>query len=213
MKKILLSTILIATMAFNNSSTACELCGKESKVQQLHTAMQKLWADHMTWTYATVDAFFNNPSALQSSLDRLLQNQKDIGNAIVPVYGQAAGDKLTELLTAHIKGAVPVLTAAKNNDKSALDKAVTDWYANAKEIANFLTSANPKNWPATETEPMMKEHIDLTISYAVSLLKKDYTNAIKTYDKARESMSEMGTVLASGVVKQFPDKFKEAKKK
>lgn len=193
------------------SSLMCELCGKESKTQQLHTAMQKLWADHMIWTYVTVDAFYHNPSALQPSLDRLLQNQKDIGAAIVPYYGQAAGDKLAALLTTHINQAIPVLTAARNNDKIALDKALADWNANAKDIADFLTAANPKNWPATATQPMMKTHIDQTTAYAVYLLKNDYTNAVIKFDEARQHMVEMGTVLASGIIKQYPEKFKEKK--
>ncbi len=195
------------------SPLMCELCGKDSKTQQLHTAMQKLWADHMIWTYATVDAFFHNPTALQPSLDRLLQNQKDIGAAISPIYGKEAGDKLAALLTTHIKQAVPVLTAAKSNDKIALDKVLADWYANAKDIADFLTAANPKNWPATATQPMMKTHIDQTTAYAVYLLKNDYTNAVSKFDEARQHMVEMGTVLASGIIKQYPEKFKEEKKK
>lgn len=210
--KALLLTAILAS-SFTMQSFACEMCGKDSKTQQLHTAMQKLWADHMIWTYATVDAFFHNTTAVTPSLERLLQNQKDIGAAIVPIYGQEAGDKLTALLTTHINQAVPVLTAAKNNDKVALDKALADWYANAKEIAQFLTSANPKNWPATATEPMMKSHIDQTTAYAVDLLKNDYTTAIKNFEIARLHMVEMGTVLASGIIKQYPDKFKEDEKK
>ncbi len=93
----------------------------------------------------------------------------------------------------------------------ALDTALAEWYDNAKEIAQFLTSANPKNWPATATEPMMKAHIDQTTAYAVDLLKNDYTNAVIHFDAARQHMVEMGTILASGIIKQFPDKFKEEK--
>jgi hypothetical protein len=211
MKKNIFSIVLLAALAVSNTAMACDSCGKDSKAQQLHTTMQKLWADHMTWTYVTVDAFFHNPTALQPSLERLLQNQKDIGVAIVPVYGEAAGNKLTALLTIHINQAVPVLTAARNGDKVALDKALADWYANAKEIADFLTAANHKNWPATATEPMMKMHIDQTTAYAVDLLKNDFPNAVKHFDKARQHMAEMGTVLASGIIKQFPEKFKEEK--
>ena len=173
--------------------------------------MQKLWADHMIWTYATVDAYYHNPSALQPSLDRLLQNQKDIGAAIVPFYGKEAGDKLAALLTIHINQAIPVLAAAKSNDKIALDKALSNWYANAKDIASFLTAANPKNWPATATQPMMKTHIDQTTVYAVYLLKNDYTNAVIKFDDARQHMVDMGTILASGIIKQFPEKFKNSK--
>jgi len=211
MKKVLLSVVMLSTMFLSNSARACDACGKDSKTQQLHTAMQKLWSDHMVWTYATVDAFFHNPTAVQPSLDRLLQNQKEIGAAIVPIYGQAAGDKLTALLTTHINQAVPVLTAAKSGDKIALDKALADWYTNAREIAEFLTAANPKSWPATATASMMKAHIDQTTVYAVDLLKNDYIAAIKHFDEARQHMVEMGTVLASGIIKQNPDKFIEEK--
>lgn len=173
----------------------------------LKTAMRKLWGDHMQWTYATVDAFYHNPDGLQAQLDRLLQNQKDIGAAIVPYYGQAAGDALTNLLTIHIQQSVPVLTAARNGDQAALDKALSDWYANAKEIADFLSAANPTHWPQSATEPMLEEHISTTTTYAVDLLQKNYTKAIEDYDHAFAHMMMLADVLADGIAKQFPDKF------
>jgi len=173
----------------------------------LKTAMRQLWGDHMQWTFATVDAFYHNESGLQAQLDRLLKNQKDIGTAIVPYYGQAAGDALTALLTTHIQQAVPVLTAAKNGDQAALDKALSDWYANAKEIADFLAAANPTNWPTSATEPMMKEHITTTTAYAVNLLEGNYTKAVEDYDHASAHMMMLADVLAEGIAKQFPDKF------
>lgn len=174
----------------------------------LKSAMRKLWSDHMQWTYSTINAFYHNPDAVQPTLDRLLQNQKETGVAIVPFYGQAAGDKLSELLTTHINQAVPVLTSAKANDKEALDKALADWYANAKEIADFLSAANPDNWPSSVTEKMMKEHITTTTTYAVDLLKGDYVQAIKDYDKAYDHMMMMSDALTEGITAQFPDKFR-----
>ncbi|QLQ06596.1 MAG: hypothetical protein HZY76_11485 [Anaerolineae bacterium] len=179
-----------------------------SPAAQLQSAMQELWAHHMQWTYATVDAFFNNQTALEPTLNRLLQNQKDIGAAIAPYYGQDAANKLTELLTAHINGAVPVLTAAKAGDQAALDKAVADWYANAQEIADFLSAANPENWPQSATGPMMKGHIDTTVAYSVDLLKGDYAKAIQDYDEAYGHMMMLADILAKGIAAQFPDKVK-----
>lgn len=173
----------------------------------LYAAMRQLWAQHMEWTYATVDAFFHDQKAVQPTLDRLLQNQRDIGAAITPYYGQAAGQKLTNLLLTHIKDAVPVLQAAQANNSAALNKATTAWYANAKQIADLLSSANSKNWPTSATEPMLKEHITQTIAYSVDLLKGNHTQAIVDYDKAEQHMAMLADTLSKGIIAQFPNKF------
>lgn len=63
---------------------------------QLHDAMRKLWSDHVVWTrLCIVDAAAGAPST-QTTAARLLRNQQDIGNAIVPYYGAAAGAKPTD---------------------------------------------------------------------------------------------------------------------
>ncbi|WP_162891230.1 hypothetical protein [Aeromicrobium sp. A1-2] len=190
-----------------SSSSASQPATNQAKQVVLNSAMRGLWADHMQWTWSSVDAFFHNPKGLQAQLDRLLQNQKDIGAAIVPYYGQDAATQLTDLLTTHIKDAVPVLTAAQKGDNAALEKASDEWYRNAKEIADFLTKANPDNWPTSATEPMMKTHIDQTIAYSVDLLKGNYAQAVKDYDAAELHMLMMGDTLAQGIIAQFPDKF------
>ncbi|MBS1949167.1 MAG: glycosyltransferase [Bacteroidetes bacterium] len=180
---------------------------KNPKVLELNSAMKELWSAHMYWTLITVDAYFNDPKGLGAKLGRLLQNQKDIGAAIVPFYGQAAGDQLAKLLTEHIQLAVPVLKAAKENDKAALDKAVNDWYANAKDIGSFLASANPKNWTAKETQGALEMHITHTIAYSVSILKGDYTQSFGGFEEALRHMLHLADILTEGIAKQFPDKF------
>ena len=174
---------------------------------ELRNGMRKLWADHMQWTYATVDAFFHNADSLQPTLDRLLANQGDIGAAIVPFYGQDAGDQLTQLLTTHINEAVPVLQAAQSGDDSALQAALDKWYANAQEVADFLAAADPDNWPQSATRPALEMHIDQTTAYAVDLLEGDYARAIEDYDAAFDHMLELADTLAAGLVDRFPERF------
>jgi len=143
-----------------------------------------------------------------AATQRLLQNQADIGNAIKPFYGNAAGDQLTALLKDHIVIAADVVTAAKANDKPKLDDANKRWTDNADQIAAFLSKANPKNWPETEMRTMMREHLKLTTNEAVARIQGDWAADVKAYDAVHEQILHMADGLSMGIVKQFPDKFK-----
>ena len=141
------------------------------------------------------------------TLNRLLANQGDLGAAIVPFYGQQAGDQLAELLTTHIDLAVPVLEAAQAGDDAALQPALDDWNANARAVADFLAAADPDNWPQSATRPALEMHIDQTTAYAVDLLTGEYATAIQHYDAAYEHMLELADTLSAGIVERFPDRF------
>lgn len=188
-------------------ATSAKMLQNELKYEDFNKSMRELWSAHMYWTLITVDAFFNDPKGLDAKLSRLLQNQKDIGEAIVPFYGRAAGEKLTSLLTEHIQDAVPVLNAAKGGDKAALDVAVKAWYANAREIGAFLSGANPQNWTTKETGSALEMHISHTIAYSVGILKGDYTQSFGGFEEALQHMIHLADILTDGIVKQFPDKF------
>lgn len=133
--------------------------------------MRKLWEDHITWTrMVIVDVAAGLPD-LTTAEGRLLRNQVDIGNALEPYYGAAAGNALTKLLRTHILEAVPVLAAAKAGDKPILAAALKAWYANGDQIASFPTNANPLSWPLSATRSMMRMHLDLTTKEAVARLE------------------------------------------
>jgi hypothetical protein len=175
--------------------------------QVFHDAMRKLWEDHITWTRLVIIGVFEDLPDLDPSVQRLLQNQVDIGDAIKPFYGEEAGDQLTALLTDHILIAAEILQAAKAGDTAALNDAIERWYANADDIAVFLNAANPQQWPLEEMKAMMREHLDLTLEEAVAYLEGDYEASIAAYDEVHLQALEMADMLSMGIIKQFPNKF------
>ena len=176
--------------------------------QAFHDAMRKLWEDHITWTRLVIIGVFEDSPGLDSSVQRLLQNQVDIGDAIKPFYGDEAGDQLTALLTDHILIAAEILQAAKSGNTVALEDAVERWYTNADDIAVFLNAANPSQWPLEEMKAMMREHLDLTLEEAVAYLQGDYEASVAAYDEVHVQALEMADMLSRCIIKQFPNKFR-----
>ncbi len=198
----------LAAAAVAGQSTAQESPAPNvQKAVTFHRTMDRLWQDHVTWTRDVIISFVAGAPDLNPALARLLRNQVDIGNAIKPYYGPAAGKKLTGLLQTHIKEAVPVLTAAKAGDQKALKHALDVWYANAHQIAAFLSKANPTAWPLAATTQMMNEHLKLTTNEAVARLKGNWRADVRAYDKVRAEILMMSGALADGIIAQFPERF------
>ena len=86
--------------------------------------------------------------------------------------------QLTQLLRTHISQAGDLVKAAKANDQAVVAKAKDAWYANADDIATFLSQANPSNWPVDEVKAMMHTHLDQTIGEATDRLKGNHTQEI-----------------------------------
>ena len=54
------------------------------KALALHDDMRALWEAHGTWTERAIVDFVGGVPDAQLAIDRLLQNQTDIGNAVKP---------------------------------------------------------------------------------------------------------------------------------
>jgi hypothetical protein len=169
-------------------------------------AMRRLWMDHTVYTRLyIVSAFADLPDATAVA-GRLLRNQEDIGNAIVPFYGSEAGKKLTELLKQHIMIAVEVVAAAKVGDQKKFAESDKKWVANADDIAAFLASANP-NWPQKDAADLLHLHLQLIKEFATARLKKNYDEDVTKLDEYFTEGMLIADTLSEGVIKQFPAKF------
>ena len=201
---------VVAGAAPHQHSIAADSNAARAVRATFHDTMRQLWEDHVTWTRLVIvsAATLSDPLPdIDPTVQRLLRNQDDIGDAIKPFYGDAAGEELSRLLREHITVAADLIFAAKADDKAAVEAASTAWYRNADEIADFLAAANPKSWPASEMRAMMREHLDLTLDEAVFRLQGKYAEEIRTYDEIHAQILHMADMLSDGIVAQFPAKF------
>lgn len=184
---------------------ATNQCVSQAAVQ-FAGQMRKLWIDHAVWTRNYIVSATAGLEDQQKVLARLLKNQEDLGNAIKPYYGEAAGNQLTKLLKEHIIIAGNIVEAAKTGNQANLKKNNADWYRNADEIAEFLSKANP-NWPKAKLQQLLQMHLQLVADDLMARLKKDWDTDILAFDKGLDHIIVMADTLSEGIIKQFPTKF------
>ena len=209
---LLMTTALIFGM--QQASATCAAQAPHSHLsasQNLHRDMRKLWSDHVIWTREYVVAATSNQSDATAAANRLMKNQEDIGAAVAAYYGKAAGDRLTSLLKEHISIAVDIIKFAKAGDKTSQQQADAKWHANGEAIADFLSKANP-NWLRATLVQMMNMHLSTTTDEVVARLTKNWDGDVRAFDAVYNHILAMADALADGIVKQFPEKFVEARK-
>jgi hypothetical protein len=170
-------------------------------------SMRVLWEQHVAWTRLAIVSFNGSLPDLAATEARLLRNQVDIGNAVKPFYGRAAGNQLTGLLRRHILIAVDILADVKGGHQHALNGDLKRWYANANQLSAFLHKANPRNWPLPALRSMMHRHLKLTTDEAVAELSGRYPASVAAYDRVEREILGMADMLSTGIIKQFPHRF------
>jgi hypothetical protein len=179
-----------------------------AKATRFHDRMRALWEEHGSWTRMVIVSFVGNLPNLAAAEQVLLNNQVKIGEAVKPYYGRAAGNQLTKLLKAHILGAVDVLVAAKSGDPNRLSTSEAAWYANGREIADFLHAANPRFLSRAAARQMMKVHLDQVIEQAVDELTGDYAGSARAFGPYIRHILRMADMISGGIIQQFPARFR-----
>ena len=179
-----------------------------SKEAALRSNMRVLWEDHITWTRLAIISLTTGSPDTEATVARLLKNQTDIGNAVKPFYGRAAGNELTKQLRLHILIAADLVAAAKAGDQVKLADAQARWKSNASDIAAVLNSVNPRYWKVAPLEAMLGVHLTLTTQEAVARLEGNWAADVAAYDKIHRHALMMSDALSSGIIKQFPGRFR-----
>lgn len=199
-------TAAAASASHHQTAAAVSDDSNVAKQYAFRAAMRELWEDHVVWTRQVIVAIIAGTPDTDAALARLLRNQADIGNAIKPFYGDAAGQQLTALLREHIVIARTLLTTAKSGDADGFAVARAEWYRNGDDIARFLASANP-HWPLADMQAAMNGHLDTTLAEAVARLTGDWNGDVAAYDAVHQHILHMADALSDGIIAQFPAAF------
>jgi hypothetical protein len=179
-----------------------------SKEFALRTDMRRLWEDHVTWTRLAIISLTTDSPDTKVTVARLLRNQTDIGNAVKPFYGAAAGRQLTALLRQHILIAADLIAAARKGDQAGVARQQARWTTNADQIARLLNAANPRFWGLVALKAMLHQHLRLTTNEVVARLTKNWAADVRAYDRIHLQALHMADMLSGGIVKQFPARFR-----
>jgi hypothetical protein len=211
------SLVLVASLLFGQASSS-QAVGDHQQMTttshaisrhqlRFHDQMRRLWEAHVTWTRLAIVTFVDGSAGFDATARRLLRNQQDIGNVFARFYGKRTGQHLAALLHDHITIAVEILQDAKAGDSSGVADASKRWYANARQIADFISSLDHHVWPRKEMRSMMKTHLDQTLAEAVDELTGHYHRGVREYGAIERHILEMADGLSNGIVQQFPGRF------
>ena len=188
-RKILLAAAAAVSMTFAFTGAAAAAAPAISaKAADTRAALRDLWTGHIFWVRNVVLAQLDKNAAQTNVAEaQVVANARQIADSIAPFYGKQAADQLFELLKGHYGPIRQYLDAALANDAGAQEKAKQALTSNAGAIAKFLSGANP-NLP-------------------YDALSKAYADEAKTWTAMQGHMNHIADALASGIAKQFPEKF------
>lgn len=176
---------------------------------ELHKALRSLWHGHIV---ATRDYAFavhkGDAEAATKAADATVANAKDIANAVAGFYGQAGGDGILKLLGGHWAGVKAMTDAQHAGNAAGVDKAMQDLTANAADLAKFLHTANPNNWPQDAVEGLLLGHVAGHKAQIAQIMAGDTKGEATTWQSMQDHMNTIADALADGLAKQFPDKAK-----
>lgn len=177
-----------------------------------HDAWREAWEEHIKWTRGVIVAFLDSNPCVTNYEARLLQNPGDMANLLRPYYGDTAANTFSNLVYQHLVIAVEILAAAKSGDTNGVATASAAWYQNAQDIANLMATLNSRCWPAGEMYTMWKQHLDATLSEAVSHLTHDCTTEVTAFDTIETLALEMADTFSDCIIEHFHNRFSSTPK-
>ena len=152
--------------------------------QAFHDRMRELWSDHIVYTRSFIVSASAALPDTAEALQRLLRNQDEIGEAVKPYYGDAAGTQLASLLRNHIQLAGKTLMAAKGTSTAMnMQNQSSSQYSNtmrADTVSSKTDTSSRMNNSQYPSNPSSSSKMNDTTKARRSGINNDSTQAKTT---------------------------------
>lgn len=165
---------------------------------QIVIDMIELWDIHVSLTREVIFAAALKSPNFNSSLNALLNNQRDLGANLAKYYDEKVGNKYAILLTEHINIAVEIVSAVL----SGLDpkNLIAKWYKNADKIAKFLDRVIA-TIRFNKAKKLLDAHLECTLTEATLIIEAKYTESTLEYQICLNRTRRLATYIANNVWK------------
>lgn len=178
-----------------------------AKVQQTGAALRDLWIGHVFWVRnVAIHTLSGNEAAAVQAEKQAVANARQIAAAVEPYYGKEASEKLFGLLAGHYNAVKHYLQATAEGSGAKQDTAVQTLTANARDIATFLSKANP-HLSFDALNGLLVAHGGHHIQEIQQLKTRQYAQEAETWEAMKKHMYVIADALAGALAKQFPGKF------
>ncbi len=206
--------LLLATFGLAGCADAETPTAAADPVVVLETkmALRDLWVEHVFWIRSyVIAANAGDEEQRKTAETEVVENAKALAATITPFYGQPAADALLNLLAGHWTAVRDCNTAVASGSQSDRNEAVAAITANAREIAKFLSGANPY-LPEDTVFGLLSAHGAHHVAQINQIAADDFDVEARTWQAMREHMLVISDSIADALAKQFPAQFRRSAK-
>ncbi|HEV8339535.1 MAG TPA: hypothetical protein VGR25_07735 [bacterium] len=178
------------------------------KAADLRRTLNVLFSEHVFLaTNTTAAALGGRDAEFSAAAWALDANSIELAAAISSVYGKEVGDKFLVGWRKHIRYFVDYTKGVAAKDRAKREESITELNEYAKELADFLHSANP-NLPAGALDRLVRAHVAAVTRAIDAQGAKKLMDAYKAVRAAGLQTHTIADPIAEAIVRQFPEKFR-----
>lgn len=184
----------------NNKNNVSQ--GKNSKEKdEADVVLKKIWSDNVMWTRFFIISAISGIGDLQIITKKLIKTPTEFSNVLKNYFDEESSKKFEALMMDHLLIGIKLINTAKSGNIIAIKGMRTQWYKNADEIAELMSSMN-SNWNYNEWQKMLHENLKLTEDQVIKRFSRQYNDDISSFEKMSSLSIKMAEIMATGIIKQ-----------